>query len=96
MSKYVIETKNLMLDDQFVGAFGRKPGNYVRIRIVNPDATMQAEEAGRFLEPFQTADHGLKMASAFGIIKKHEGIMSMGSDNELGTFIDVYLPAEAT
>jgi signal transduction histidine kinase len=92
----IIETKNLDLDDQFVGAFGRKPGNYVRIRIANPNATMQEEEADRFLEPFQTADHGLQMASAFGIIKKHEGIMSMGSDNALGTFIDVYLPAEAT
>lgn len=91
----IVETKNLVLDDHFVEAFGRKPGNYVRIRIANPDASMQAEEADRFLEPFHTADHGLHMASAFGIIKKHEGIMSMGGDNDLGTVIDVYLPAEA-
>ena len=88
----IIETKNLILDDQFVAAFGRKPGNYVRIRIANPGAPIQDADADRFLEPFQTADHGLKMASAFGIIKKHKGIMSMGSKDELGTLIDVYLP----
>jgi len=92
----IIETKNLSLDDQFVAVFGRKPGNYVRLRVANPGAPMQVEDADRFLEPFKTADHGLQMASAFGIIKKHEGIMSMDSDDELGTVIDIYLPADKT
>ena len=92
----LIQTKNLVLDDQFVAAFGTKPGHYVRIRIANPDAAIQSEDADRLLEPFQTADHGLQMATAFGIVKKHKGIMSVGSNDELGTIIDVYLPATRT
>ena len=89
----VVETINLVLDDAFVAPFGRKPGKYVRIRVANPGASLQEEDADRLLEPFQTADHGLQMASAFGIIKKHEGIMATASDNELGTVFDIYLPA---
>ncbi len=89
----LIQTRNMDLDDQFVTPFKRPPGRYVRIRIANPEAKVEDEAADRFLEPFQSADKGFYMASAFGIVKKHEGIMSMGGDNELGTFIDIYLPA---
>lgn len=92
----IIETRNMILDDEFVAAFGRKPGKYVRIRIASPGAPPQADDADGFLEPFQTADHGLQMASAFGIVKKHEGIMSMGGDDKLGTVIDIYLPVVTT
>ena len=91
-----VNTRNMVLDDRFVAAFKRQAGNYVRIRIANPAAIIPEEDADRFLEPFQTADKGLHMASAFGIIKKHEGIMSMSSDDRQGTYIDVYLPAAAS
>ncbi len=89
----LVETRNMDLDDRFVTPFKRQPGRYIRVRITNPDAKAQDEDADRFLDPFQTADKGLHMASAFGIVKKHKGIMSMGSDDRLDTVIDVYLPA---
>jgi len=92
----LIQTRNMDLNDRFVAPFKRTSGRYVRIRIANPEAKIEDEAAGQFLEPFQSADKGFYMASAFGIVKKHKGIMSTGSNDEMGTFIDIYLPATTT
>ena len=92
----VIETRNMALTSQFVSPFGRQPGNYVRVRISNPTAVSEDKDGDRILEPFHKTNKGLHLASAFGIIKKHSGIMSMTRDAQLGTAFDVYLPAKVS
>ena len=74
-------------------AYRRDPGDYVLVRVTNRTAVLDENDVGQVLEPFSTTDKGLRMASAFGIVKKHSGIMTVSSDDENGSVFSVYLPA---
>ena len=88
-----VESKNITLSPQFVEPYRRDPGDYVLVRITNRTAVLDENDVGQSLEPFNTPDKGLGMASAFGIVKKHSGIMTVSSDDEKGSVFSVYLPA---
>jgi signal transduction histidine kinase len=88
-----IESRNVTLSSQFVEPYKRDPGEYVLIRVTNPTAVLDEKETDQALEPFNKAGKGLRMASAFGIVKKHSGIMTVSSDTEKGSIFNVYLPA---
>ena len=88
-----IESKNITLSPQFVEPYRRDPGDYVLVRITNRTAVLDENDVGQYLEPFNTPDKGLGMASAFGIVKKHSGIMTVSNDDEKGSVFSVYLPA---
>jgi signal transduction histidine kinase len=88
-----IESRNITLSPQFVEPYGRDPGDYVLVRVTNRAAVLDEKDAGQVLEPFRSADKGLRMASAFGIIKKHSGVMTVSSDAEKGSVFSIYLPA---
>ena len=88
-----IESRNITLSPQFVEPYRRDPGDYVLVRVTNRTAVLDENDVGQVLEPFSTTDKGLRMASAFGIVKKHSGIMTVSSDDENGSVFSVYLPA---
>ena len=88
-----VESKNITLSPQFVEPYRRDPGDYVLVRITNRTAVLDENDVGQYLEPFNTPDKGLGMASAFGIVKKHSGIMTVSNDDEKGSVFSVYLPA---
>ena len=88
-----VESRNITLSPQFVEPFRRDPGDYVLVRITNRTAIMEGKDVGQSLEPFNTPDKDLRMASAFGIVKKHSGIMTVSSDEEKGSVFSIYLPA---
>ena len=88
-----VESKNITLSPQFVEPYRRDPGDYVLVRITNRTAVLDENDVGQSLEPFNTPDRGLGMASAFGIVKKHSGIMTVSNDDEKGSVFSVYLPA---
>jgi signal transduction histidine kinase len=88
-----IESRNITLSPHFVEPYRRDPGDYVLVRVSNRTVVLEENDVGQALEPFNTADKGLRMASAFGIVKKHSGIMTVSSDNESGSVFSVYLPA---
>lgn len=90
---FELSTHNQSLPEEFVEPYGREPGNYVRLRIAIATAVMHEQEVDRALEPFHTADKGLRMATVFGIVKNHNGIMTVASDVQRGTVFDIYLPA---
>ncbi len=91
--KLEVESRNITLSPQFVEPYRRDPGDYVLVRITNRTAVMDENDVGQSLEPFNTPDKGLGMASAFGIIKKHSGIMTVSSEDEKGSVFSIYLPA---
>ena len=90
-----VASSNITLSPQFVKPYGRAPGDYVLVRITNPAAELDNKDTGPPLEPFHSPDKGLRMASAFGIVKKHSGVMTVSSDTEKGAVFSVFLPAMA-
>jgi signal transduction histidine kinase len=91
-----VASRNITLTPEFVEPYRRDPGDYVLLRVANRTALLDEKEPDRVLEPFHTADMGLRMASAFGIVKKHKGIMTVSSDAEKGSVFSIYLPVLET
>ena len=74
-------------------------GQYVRLTVTDTGAGMSRETLDRLFEPFYTtkglAGTGLGMSVVHGIVKDHEGAISVESDVDKGTTVAVYLPALA-
>jgi PAS domain S-box-containing protein len=93
-----IQTKNCRLDDKFVKPFHVEPGKYVEISITDTGVGMDDETRKRIFDPFFTTKErgrgtGLGLASAYGIIKNHDGIITAQSEKGKGTTFTIYLPA---
>ena len=73
-----------------------KPGCYVCLTIEDDGRGMDEETRNKIFEPFFTTKfqgRGLAMAAAFGIVKNHEGWISVFSELGEGTAVRIYLPA---
>jgi signal transduction histidine kinase/ActR/RegA family two-component response regulator len=92
-----IQTQNCRLDDKFVKPFHVEPGKYIEISITDTGVGMDGETRKRIFDPFFTTKErgrgtGLGLASAYGIIKNHEGIITVRSEKGKGTTFTIYLP----
>jgi two-component system cell cycle sensor histidine kinase/response regulator CckA len=92
-----ISTRNMDLDMEFIKDHpGLKPGPYVCLSIEDDGKGMDEETKSRIFEPFFTTHfigRGLGMASVYGIIKGHDGWISVDSELGKGTVVRIYLPA---
>ena len=95
-----ITCRNMMITDKTVEDFhGLTPGNYVNLTISDDGKGMDEETRTRIFEPFFTTNflgRGLGMAAAYGIIKNHDGWISVDSEPGYGTIVKIYLPATQT
>jgi PAS domain S-box-containing protein len=86
-----------IITDETVGDFpGLTPGNYVNLTIVDDGKGMDKETRALIFEPFFTTKftgRGLGMAAAYGVIKNHDGWISVESEPGKGTEVQIYLPA---
>jgi len=92
-----IETSNVVLDKDYTSPFGVKAGNYVKISLTDTGVGMDDATQKRIFEPFFTTREmgrgtGLSLASAYGIIKNHGGIINVYSEKGKGATFDIYLP----
>lgn len=76
---------------------GIRPGSYVRLAVIDNGVGMSEAVRARIFEPFfTTRQHGggsgLGLASAYGIIKNHNGFIAVESTMGKGTAFYVYLP----
>ena len=93
-----LKTENVTLDQRFIRPFNVKPGRYVKIVVRDTGSGMAPDVQERAFEPFFTTKPmgggtGLGLASAFGIIKNHDGIIDFTSQPGKGTTFFLYLPA---
>ncbi|MFH1102851.1 MAG: PAS domain S-box protein [Pseudomonadota bacterium] len=93
-----LETENMHLDSRFVSPYGGSPGKYVRISITDTGMGMDEATQHRVFDPFFTTKSmsrgtGLGLATAYGIVKSHGGIITVKSKKGEGSIFSIYLPA---
>jgi two-component system, cell cycle sensor histidine kinase and response regulator CckA len=93
-----LETKNVRLDQNYKKPFAVKPGIYVRISITDTGVGIAKEIQEKIFEPFFTTKEmgrgtGLGLASVYGIVKNHGGIINVYSEEGHGTTFHLYFPA---
>jgi CheY-like chemotaxis protein len=94
----LIDAKNMILDAAFSQAFDIQPGRYVCISITDTGVGIDPAIQARIFEPFFTTKEmgrgtGMGLASAYGIIKNHDGAIDFVSRPGKGTTFYIYLPA---
>jgi DNA-binding response OmpR family regulator len=92
-----LETRNVTIDENFVKPFDVQHGEYVRISVSDKGKGIDPAIAHRIFEPFFTTKEfgcgsGLGLASVFGIVKNHDGIVDFESQASGETTFNVYLP----
>ena len=93
-----LQTENVTLNENYVRHFSAKKGDYVKISVKDTGVGMDEDTIKRIFDPFFTTKDrsrgtGLGLASAYGIIKNHGGIIIAYSRIGQGSTFDVYLPA---
>ena len=93
-----LETGNVTLDENDVKPYGLRPGNFVKISVTDTGTGMDKKTQERIFDPFFTTKEmgrgtGLGLASVYGIIKNHGGIINVFSKKGEGATFTVYLPA---
>ncbi len=96
--KITIKTDNVALDENFIREhIGSRVGEYINFSIRDSGVGMTKEVIDHAFEPFFTTKEegegtGLGLSTVYGIVKQHDGYISLDSIPGKGTIVDVYLP----
>ncbi len=92
-----LQSENVSLDENHVKPLGIEPGRYVRLCITDTGAGMDEATKQRIFDPFFTTKEmgrgtGLGLASVYGIVKNHGGIIDVNSQKGEGSTFTIYIP----
>jgi two-component system cell cycle sensor histidine kinase/response regulator CckA len=93
-----IKTENVLLETPISQTYDVTPGNYVKVAVRDTGMGIDEKIRLRIFDPFFTTKEmgrgtGLGLASAYGIIKSHDGIITIESEEGKGTTFYLFLPA---
>ena len=92
-----VQTNNIIIGEDYNKLYKANPGRYVKISITDTGIGMDEETQQKIFDPFFTTKKmgrgtGLGLASAYGIIKNHNGFINVYSEINEGTSFNIYLP----
>jgi two-component system, cell cycle sensor histidine kinase and response regulator CckA len=95
-----LSTENVSLAKSETDPLGIAPGRFVRVAVSDTGVGMDRPTMERIFEPFFTTREmgrgtGLGLASAYGIIKNHGGVINVYSEKGEGSSFSIYLPASS-
>ena len=95
---FIIATNLVELNDEFIKTHGYgKAGSYAEISVADTGIGMDQETQEKIFDPFFTTKEqgkgtGLGMAIVYGIVKKHNGFITVDSELGKGTRYRILLP----
>ncbi|MBN2372664.1 PAS domain S-box protein [bacterium] len=94
-----IRTENVTLDkDHCTVMQEARPGRFVHLSVEDTGIGMDKDTLNKIFEPFFTTKEqgegtGLGLSTIYGIVKQHEGWVSVYSEKGYGSTFGIYLPA---
>lgn len=95
---FSIDVADVEITDEDAAPLGRMdPGSYVLLRVGDTGSGIQPELLDKIFEPFFTTKAqgkgtGLGLATVYGVVKQHNGFISVDSEIGTGTTFAIYLP----
>jgi PAS domain S-box-containing protein len=93
-----IETGTVEMGQEFIRTHGfGKPGRYVQLKISDTGTGMDQATQESIFDPFFTTKEvgkgtGLGLATVYGIVKQHEGYITVWSELNQGSTFHIYFP----
>ncbi len=98
--RIIIATENILIDDDYIRQHQwAKKGQYVVITVSDTGCGIPHDIQERIFEPFFTTKEvgkgtGLGLATVYGIVRSHQGMVHLYSEPGHGAAFKIYLPIE--